>query len=320
MIASERLTILTGASRGLGRAMAQQLLAQSGATLVCISRRSDDALAELARQAGASLEQWELDLSEPALAAGRLGAWLQAVDPARFARATLINNAGTVGQPRPLADGVAAELAQALRVGLEAPMLLAGAFLGATRDWTGRREVLNISSGLGRNAMGSQAPYCAAKARRNVEHLALCAPALGGAQERCAEQQRRLQPHAHREGQGFGVGRRERARVAHGAGVVDQCGLVETLRVLLAQPLRHARRRGHRVGQVDLPLFERHAARLGFGGELGHALARQTHQHMARLQQLLGHGTTHATRGAGQKDEMGSGHVGSFEIVEWGWP
>ena len=160
----ERLTLLTGASRGLGHAMALQLLAQPGATLVCISRRSDAALAQAAQQAGTQLEQWELDLAEPAAVAERLGAWLQAIDPARFARATLINNAGTVGQPRPLADGVPAELAQALRVGLEAPMLLAGAFLGATRAWTGRRELLNISSGLGRNAMGSQAPYCAAKA------------------------------------------------------------------------------------------------------------------------------------------------------------
>ncbi|MGJ7496744.1 SDR family NAD(P)-dependent oxidoreductase [Variovorax sp. RT4R15] len=158
-----RLTVLTGASRGLGRAMAQQLL-QPGATLLCISRHSDTALLQQAKAAGATLEQWEQDLSEPVAAAARLAAWLQAIDPARFARATLVNNAGTVGQPRPLADGVAAELAQALRVGLEAPMLLAGAFLGATRNWPGRREVLNISSGLGRNAMGSQAPYCAAKA------------------------------------------------------------------------------------------------------------------------------------------------------------
>ena len=158
-----RLTVLTGASRGLGRAMAQQLL-QPGATLLCISRHSDAALLQQAKAAGAALEQWEQDLSEPVAAAARLTAWLQSIDPARFARATLINNAGTIGQPRPLADGVAAELAQALRVGLEAPMLLAGAFLGATRAWPGRREVLNISSGLGRNAMGSQAPYCAAKA------------------------------------------------------------------------------------------------------------------------------------------------------------
>ena len=43
-------------------------------------------------------------------------------------------------------------------------MLLTSAFLGATLGWRGRRKVLNISSGLGRSAMGSQAPYCAAKA------------------------------------------------------------------------------------------------------------------------------------------------------------
>ncbi len=43
-------------------------------------------------------------------------------------------------------------------------MLLASAFLGATKGWRAERKVLNISSGLGRNAMGSQAPYCAAKA------------------------------------------------------------------------------------------------------------------------------------------------------------
>ena len=165
---SRRLTILTGASRGLGRAMAHQLL-QPGATLVCISRHVDPTLAEAARAAGVVLEQWQQDLANSVVAAERLAAWLQAVDPSRFERATLINNAGTVGHPRPLADGVIAELAQALRVGLGAPVLLTSAFLGATRDWPGRREVLNISSGLGRNAMASQAPYCAAKA--GMDHL-----------------------------------------------------------------------------------------------------------------------------------------------------
>jgi NAD(P)-dependent dehydrogenase (short-subunit alcohol dehydrogenase family) len=77
---------------------------------------------------------------------------------------TLINNAGTVGNPAPLASSKAADLSLALRIGVEAPMLLTAAFLGATRGWRGARKVLNISSGLGRNAMASQAPYCAAKA------------------------------------------------------------------------------------------------------------------------------------------------------------
>ena len=160
---TSQLTLITGASRGLGRAMAEQLL-QAGHMVLGISRRQDPQLAELAAKAGAELIQWEQDLSEPVAAAARLSAWLKTLDGQRFDGVTLINNAGTVGNPAPLASAVPAELAQALRIGLEAPMLLTAAFLGATREWRGARKVLNISSGLGRNAMGSQAPYCAAKA------------------------------------------------------------------------------------------------------------------------------------------------------------
>jgi NAD(P)-dependent dehydrogenase (short-subunit alcohol dehydrogenase family) len=160
---SFHLTVITGASRGLGRAMAEQLL-QPGRRLLCISRRSDDQLAALAREAGAELDQWQQDLADPAPAAARLSAWLKSLDAQGFQTATLINNAGTIGRPRPLSEAVPDELAQALRVGLEAPMLLTAAFLGATKGWRAERKVLNISSGLGRNAMGSQAPYCAAKA------------------------------------------------------------------------------------------------------------------------------------------------------------
>jgi benzil reductase ((S)-benzoin forming) len=163
MTTATHLTLITGASRGLGRAMAEQLL-QPGHLVLGISRKQDAQLAELARKAGAELVQWEQDLSDPVAASARVSAWLKTLDAKRFDSATLINNAGTVGNLAPLASGVAAELSQALRIGLEAPMLLTAAFLGATRGWRGARKVLNISSGLGRNAMGSQAPYCAAKA------------------------------------------------------------------------------------------------------------------------------------------------------------
>ena len=45
------LYILTGASRGMGLAMAQQLL-RSGNTLICIARSANDDLAAEARAAG----------------------------------------------------------------------------------------------------------------------------------------------------------------------------------------------------------------------------------------------------------------------------
>lgn len=163
------LTILTGASRGMGLAMAQQLLA-ANVQLLCISRQTNSALAEQAKATGAALLQWPIDLSEGAAAAAQLGAWLSRQDPSQLASATLINNAGVIPAVVPLRDADATGLAMALRVGLEAPMQLCAAFLGATKTWQVPRKVLNISSGLGRRAMASQSAYCAAKA--GMDHLA----------------------------------------------------------------------------------------------------------------------------------------------------
>jgi NAD(P)-dependent dehydrogenase (short-subunit alcohol dehydrogenase family) len=160
----KHLTILTGASRGMGLAMAEQLL-NTDAVLLCISRNANDALTQLAAACGAELLQWQTDLTDASPVAQRLGAWLATQSPSGLASATLINNAGVISELTPLRDGQADDLARALRVGLEAPMLLCAAFLGATQGWTQvPRKVLNISSGLGRRAMASSSAYCAAKA------------------------------------------------------------------------------------------------------------------------------------------------------------
>ena len=157
------LTLLTGASRGLGLAMAQQLLAP-GHTLLTLARHPSQALAAQAQAAGAQLTQWPVDLSESHAVSTRLREWLALFGDDRFEQATLINTAGVIPPIGPLRDAQAADTQGALRVGLEAPMLLTTAFLDATRHWRGRRRVLNISSGLGRRPMASQAAYCAAKA------------------------------------------------------------------------------------------------------------------------------------------------------------
>ncbi|HEX2546187.1 MAG TPA: SDR family NAD(P)-dependent oxidoreductase [Ramlibacter sp.] len=165
------LTILTGASRGMGLAMAQQLL-QRGHDLLCISRKTNDALAAQAAQAGRQCEQWPQDLARGDTAAAKLETWLQAQDSGTLASVTLINNAGMIPQIAPI-DGVSpAQLAEAMRVDLEAPMLLTGAFLRATNGWPVTKKILNISSGLGRQPMASQAVYCAAKA--GMDHFSRC--------------------------------------------------------------------------------------------------------------------------------------------------
>jgi NAD(P)-dependent dehydrogenase (short-subunit alcohol dehydrogenase family) len=157
------LTILTGASRGMGLALARQLLARGG-TVLTLSRTVNESLVAEASAHGATLVPWSADLAGGAAAATRLAAWLAEQPPGAFGSATLINNAGVIAGIGPLSHADAGDLAHALRVGLEAPMQLTAAFLHATAAWQVPRKVLNISSGLGRRAMASQAGYCAAKA------------------------------------------------------------------------------------------------------------------------------------------------------------
>jgi len=162
------LVIVTGASRGLGRAMAEQLLSPQR-LLLTVSRRPDPSLQDVAAARGAKLEQWALDLAHGAGAAARLEAWLRSLDGARFAGATLINNACLLGPVGPLQLADADLAATALRVGLEAPALLAAAFLRATDGGVATRRVLNISSGAGRRPLPGWSVYCAVKA--GLDHL-----------------------------------------------------------------------------------------------------------------------------------------------------
>lgn len=167
----KHLTILTGASRGMGLAMGEQLCTPD-ALLLCISRASSSRLKQWAQERGALLTQWTADLADPIAVAARVQAWLTAQNPGELASATLINNAGMIGRLGPLDPGDPQSVAATLRVGLEAPMQLTAAFLTATRAWTVPRKILNISSGLGRRAMAGTAMYCAAKA--GMDHFSRC--------------------------------------------------------------------------------------------------------------------------------------------------
>lgn len=167
----QHLYILTGASKGMGRAMAVQLLQQPGNTVIAIAR-SPLAL-DTAPAPGAQLLEWSHDLAHAQPLAQRLQQWLlaQAVNAvegddmaASFASVSLINNAATIPPVAPLSATDPHALVQALRIGLEAPMLLTSAFLQGVAAWRCPKKVLNISSGLGRRPMASQATYCAVKA------------------------------------------------------------------------------------------------------------------------------------------------------------
>ena len=187
----KHLYIVTGTSRGLGLALAHQLLKPEN-FLLCMSRSSPESLGAAARAVQAELEHWPLDLDHGLQAGAMLTQWLGSRKPGSFASATLINNAGVLPRIAPLSEADPEELSKVLRVGLEAPMQLTAAFLHGTQGWLDAmgaqdagghaaahgdtsafpRRVLNISSGNGRHAMASQAIYSAAKA--GLDHFTRC--------------------------------------------------------------------------------------------------------------------------------------------------
>jgi NAD(P)-dependent dehydrogenase (short-subunit alcohol dehydrogenase family) len=167
----KHLTILTGASRGMGLAMAEQLC-HADQWVLCISRGQSDALKAIADKHGAHLVQWQADLAQPTAVAEKLSHWLDALQPEEFASATLINNAGAIGHLGPVDDAPADSLLQGLAINLQAPVLLSSVFLKHTRTWKMPRKILNISSGLGRRPMAASALYCAGKA--GLDHFTRC--------------------------------------------------------------------------------------------------------------------------------------------------
>ena len=154
------LYIITGTSRGLGFELARQLLALP-CRMLTLARHENVELTKVSVASGATLTQWTVDLEQGMSCATQLEAWLRVQSEAE---ATLINNAGVIGGVGPIDTLSAEQLNAALRINLEAPLLLTAAFLRATSTWKAERKVLNISSGAGRHAIAGWSAYCATKA------------------------------------------------------------------------------------------------------------------------------------------------------------
>jgi short-subunit dehydrogenase len=151
--------LLTGASRGLGAALAQTLAAR-GHRLYLAARSADELRVRadaIAREMGGPVGWSSSDLRAPAdcraLADAAL-AFLGGID-------VLINNAG-IGSYRSFIEWSEDDIAGVVALNLGAPMLLARATLPGMLE-QGRGYIVNIASDLARRPLAKMAPYVASK-------------------------------------------------------------------------------------------------------------------------------------------------------------
>jgi short-subunit dehydrogenase len=149
---SGRTALLTGATGGLGRAIATAL-ADRGATLVLSARKREALEAMAAELPGSGHSVLPADLAEPG-AAEQLAAEAEGTE-------ILVANAGLPGAGK-LDEFSAEEVKRALRVNLEAPMLLARALYPAMLA-AGSGHLVFIASLSGKAASPRTSIYNATK-------------------------------------------------------------------------------------------------------------------------------------------------------------
>jgi NAD(P)-dependent dehydrogenase (short-subunit alcohol dehydrogenase family) len=151
-----RAAIVTGASRGIGRQVALQLVAEG--CRVLLVGRDEEALAAVRSEAGEATAALACDVTDPA-GAGRL------VDECRrvFGRLdVVVNNAGHAA-PKPLADLTAEDWQRGLDVNFLAAARLSVAALPVLQA-AGWGRFVHVASISGREPDPLFAPYSAAKA------------------------------------------------------------------------------------------------------------------------------------------------------------
>ena len=174
----KKIIILTGTSRGLGAALAEQIVRAPTAPsdlatthIVTLARTHSESLERLAKAHHTQLTQLLVDLNDPA-AIVEVGKQLHALTTGNEC-VRMIQNAGVVTPIAQAQDLTDLQLInQAFQVNITAPIYLTAQVLSASQQTTDRRIML-ISSGAGRSPSSGWGVYCATKAA--MDRYAECA-------------------------------------------------------------------------------------------------------------------------------------------------
>ncbi|MBU0741165.1 SDR family oxidoreductase [bacterium] len=151
-----RLIVLTGATRGLGRALVDRF-AEAGRTAAGCGRSTEHVAA--LREAFPPPHRFDaVDVSDAAAVAAWAGAVLDALGPPDL----LINNAASMIAPAPLWEVPADAFGRLMDVNVDGTLNVIRAFAPAMIV-RGSGVIVNFSSGWGRSTAPEVGPYCASK-------------------------------------------------------------------------------------------------------------------------------------------------------------
>jgi benzil reductase ((S)-benzoin forming) len=148
--------IVTGVSRGLGKALAAALL-ERGFTVMGVGRASPADLQ-------GTYEFVRFDLAQAGETDERLTAAFSGLASRKPESVCLINNAAIAAPVGTLGRLDAREIASSLAVNLASVVALANLFCRVFIDASIRRRIINVSSGAAQNVLPGDSVYCVAKA------------------------------------------------------------------------------------------------------------------------------------------------------------
>ncbi|MES2652452.1 MAG: (S)-benzoin forming benzil reductase [Bacteroidota bacterium] len=155
MASEEKILIVTGGSKGIGKGIVEAYLA-NGYSVFSISRTKtsieNDSIVEI-----------QFDLSKSEGIEGMLMQIFDNIYSQQIKRIVLINNAGTLGEIGRIENLSAENILAAVQLNTVAPLLLTSAFIKLTKDWACEKKIINISSGAAQNPYYGWSVYCATK-------------------------------------------------------------------------------------------------------------------------------------------------------------
>jgi NAD(P)-dependent dehydrogenase (short-subunit alcohol dehydrogenase family) len=153
----DKLAIVTGVSRGLGEALAHDLL-RRGWRVLGVGRHDSPGLAH------AGYRFVPCDLADAAQLDAALTQAFTEEAARRPRAAALISNAAAAGPVGVFGRMSARDLAAAVTTNLTAPVALANLFCRIFTDGACDRRIINVSSGAAERTLPGLGPYCVAKA------------------------------------------------------------------------------------------------------------------------------------------------------------